>query len=88
MPNNIKVALVVIIPICTVGIITNSKNIKAQLSFISDDYYSPIIKSSFPTLDSTDDESNKGRDCFTARADTVSPSLYHNLPKPYINLGE
>ena len=80
----------VIIPICTVGIINNSKNIKAQLSFISDDYYSPIIKSSFPTLDTTtdDDDNNKGRDCFTARSDTVSPSLYHNLPKPYINLGE
>ena len=26
--------------------------------------------------------------CFKARTNTVSPSLYHNLPKPFINLGE
>ena len=27
------------------------------------------------------------RECFKARKDTVPPSLYHQLPKPYINLG-
>ena len=30
---------------------------------------------------------NTSVDCFKARTDTVHPSLYHNLPKPYINLG-
>ena len=26
--------------------------------------------------------------CFKARTNTVSPSLHHNLPKPFINQGE
>ena len=31
--------------------------------------------------------SSTSRECFKAREDTVPPSLYHKLPKPYINLG-
>jgi len=31
--------------------------------------------------------SSTSRECFKARKDTVPPSLYHKLPKPYINLG-
>ena len=34
-----------------------------------------------------DDASFFNQKCFKARKDTVPPSLYNNLPKPYINLG-
>ena len=35
-----------------------------------------------------EDQSVFNQTCFRARADTVPLSLYHKLPKPYINLGE
>ena len=49
------------------------------------DYDDSKVHRSISSISTT--RSSTSRECFKARKDTVPPSLYHKLPKPYINLG-
>jgi len=92
--------VLVLIPIIITSIIANTKNIKTQVKYNA--YYDHDIPSASQYHHEEYDDDSKVhrsissisttrsstiRECFKARKDTVPPSLYHKLPKPYINLG-
>jgi len=92
--------VLVLIPVIITSIIANTKNLKTQVNYNAyydhdipgasqyhppEEYEESKVHRSISSISTT--RSNTSRECFKARKDTVPPSLYHKLPKPYINLG-